>query len=375
MNLFRIFILGLLVFVFIFEHAAIDEFITANKVRWLYIMLSSLLLTFLAVPVMKSLAEFFNVYDIPDYRKLHEKPTPLFGGVAIYMAFVIVVLINFDFSLQLKGIIIGSTIIAAAGVLEDTFGLSAKMRLLSQILAVLVLIGYDVRLHIGPESRWIFLLESILTLIWVVGITNAFNFFDGMDGLATGLAGIASFFIGVVVLQTNQHYVMYLAFAIVGCCLGFLPHNFHIRTHKSADIFLGDTGSTLLGFLLASMPVMADWATDNPIKAYSIPLLILGVLVFDMTYTTVERFASGKVKSVREWLEYVGRDHFHHRLSDHGLGDFNAVLFIYFLSATLGISALVLKNASVFDCLLLLAQAGSIYILLVILMLNSKRKL
>ncbi len=151
------------------------------------------------------------------------------------------------------------------------------------------------------------------------------------------------------------------------------PFNFHPR--KKASIFLGDTGSTFLGFILASLPVMTAWALDDPIKAYSMPILILGVLIFDMIYITIERIITGKVKNLTEWIEYVGRDHFHHRLVATGLSNFNSVLFIFLLSATLGISALVLKHAETVDSFLLLLQAGSIYSILVILMLKSKKNL
>ena len=260
----------------------------------------------------------------------------------------------------------------ATGLFEDIYGLSAKIRLGAQILAVTILIFYDVHLSFGPDTWWAFAIESFFTMLWVLGIINSFNFLDGMDGLAAGFAGISLFFIGVVALQSGQSYLMYLSFAVVGCCLGFLPHNFHPR--KKASIFLGDTGSTFLGFILASLPVMTAWASNDPIKAYSMPILILGILVFDMVYITIERLATGKVKNLTEWIEYVGRDHFHHRLASHGLKNFNVTLFIFFLSATLGISALVLRHAETIDSFLLLGQAGSIYAILVILMLQSKNK-
>ncbi len=370
--LFRLLATGVLLSIFVLGKLQIERYLDAYHIKWIYIILSAFLLTYVLVPLMKMLAEYFEIYDVPDHRKLHKVPTPLFGGIAIYLSFLSIILVNFHFSLDLKGVVIGGSIIAIVGIVEDCYGLSAKIRLGAQLAAVGVLIACGVHLSFGPDTWWAFGLESLVTVFWVVGITNAFNFFDGMDGLAAGLAGVCSLFIGIVALQTNQLYLMYLTFAIVGCCLGFLPYNFH--RHDRAAIFLGDTGSTFLGFMLASLPVMTTWAADQPIKAYSMPLLILGVLVFDMIYITVERVSSGKVKRVTEWIEYVGRDHFHHRLAALGLSNYSVVLFICFLSATLGASALVLKNARVVDCLLLLAQTGSFYIIIVILMLKVKRK-
>lgn len=364
--------IGCLIVILAYKRSPIEEFVIFKNIHWLYVMLSSFLLAYLMVPVMKGVAEYFNVYDTPDSRKLHGKPVPKFGGVAIYIAFITVLLINFHFSVQLKGVLLGSLVIVAVGLFEDIYGLSAKVRLGAQVLAVIILIIFDVHLSFGPSTWWAFLIESFFTMLWVVGIINAFNFFDGMDGLATGLAGISSFFIGVVALQTAQPYLMYLSFAVVGCCFGFLPYNFHPR--KNASIFLGDTGSTFLGFILATLPVMTAWSSDDPVKSYSMPILILGVLVFDMVYITIERYLTGKIKNVTEWMEYVGRDHFHHRLVAHGLSNFSSVLFIYLLSATLGISALVLKHAESADSFLLLIQAGSIYAIIVVLMLKAKHK-
>ena len=150
-------------------------------------------------------------------------------------------------------------------------------------------------------------LEILLTIIWMIGITNAVKFLDGVDGLATGLGLIASIFMGIVAVQTGQQFMLFLAVALVGSCLGFLP--FNIRTGGPATISLGDAGSQFIGFTLAGMALMGDWAVGNPIKAYSIPVLILGIPIFDMTYITVTRIWSGDIRSFWGWVEYKGRDH------------------------------------------------------------------
>jgi UDP-GlcNAc:undecaprenyl-phosphate GlcNAc-1-phosphate transferase len=164
----------------------------------------------------------------------------------------------------------------------------------------------------------------------------------------------------------------WVALAMLGSCLGFLPYNF--RRQGQAHIFLGDTGSIFLGFILAALAVKGDWADNDPIVSFSAPVLIFWVLIYDMTYITVERILSGKVKNFRQWLDYVGRDHLHHRLYAV-LGDRRkAVLFIYLICATLGISAIALRHARMVDGILLVVQAFLITIIISILEYSGRRR-
>ena len=202
----------------------------------------------------------------------------------------------------------------------------------------------------------------------MLGITNSMNFFDGLDGLATGLTIICSSFLGILAFKIMQPYLMLLSVALAGSCLGFLPYNFGYR--KPAVIFLGDAGSTFMGFMLAGMVLMGGWGGEDPIKAYAMPILIMDIFIFDMVYTTVSRIASKKVVSFNGWLEHTGKDHLHHRLTSLGLSAKQTVFFIYFLTASLGLSALVLRNGSVIDALVLLLQAVTIYLIIVVLMIR-----
>lgn len=165
---------------------------------------------------------------------------------------------------------------------------------------------------------------------------------------------------------------MSLSIALAGSCLGFLP--FNLRYKKPAVIFLGDAGSTFVGFMLAGMIIMGDWGSKYPIKAYAMPILIMGIFIFDMTYTTIDRIASKKVVNFNGWLEYAGKDHLHHRLTELGLSAKQTVFFIYFLTASLGMSALVLRNGNLIDALLLLIQAVFIYLIIVILMIRGQSR-
>jgi len=222
-------------------------------------------------------------------------------------------------------------------------------------------------LRVIPENLGIFSLAGnvFLTILWIIGITNAMNFFDGMDGLSAGLGAIISFFLGVVAFLTAQPFIGWIAVAMMGSCLGFLSYNFRIK--GNASIFLGDAGSTVIGFILACVAVYGDWAANDPVVALASPLLIFWILIFDMVHITVDRILTGKVKNLRQWIEYVGKDHLHHRLVQILGGKKKSVLFIFLLSLCLGTSAVVLRNARLVDAILVLIQAFVIVILITIL--------
>jgi UDP-GlcNAc:undecaprenyl-phosphate GlcNAc-1-phosphate transferase len=201
--------------------------------------------------------------------------------------------------------------------------------------------------------------------MWIIGITNAMNFFDGMDGLAAGLGAIIAFLLGIVAFQTDQPFLGWIALAVLGSCLGFLPYNFRLR--RSAFIFLGDAGSTVIGFVLACIAVYGDWAEGQPIVSLVSPVLIFWLLIFDMVHITCDRILTGKVRSFREWIEYVGKDHLHHRLADVLGSRRRAVFFIYLMSLCLGLSALILREAGPMDALLLVLQATLLVVLITVL--------
>ena len=333
--------------------------------RWLYIFSFALSLSFVLTPIAMMLAVRFKVLDIPAERKIHETPTPLLGGLAIIIAFTSALIANMVLDKTMIVFLCSGIVIALISFIDDWTGLSARLKLSVQVVVVLFLVYHGVILELFPSKTfWGYGLNVILTILWIVGITNALNFIDGMDGLAAGVSAIMTFFMGVVAFQTNQPRMGWIAIAVLGSCLGFLPFNFRVR--KPAAVFLGDTGSTFLGFVLATLAVIGDW-DENPIVSFSAPVLIFWVLIYDMAYITVERVLTGKVRTVREWIDYVGKDHIHHRMFAL-LGDKRkAVLLIYFLSATLGISAIALKNARPVDGILLVIQAFLITICVSIL--------
>ena len=335
--------------------------------RWLFIMLLSFVLSFSFTPIFRYFAIRWELLDRPDARKIHKQPTPLLGGAPVFLAFTAGIVVNGIYTDRLFAILGGAALVFAVGVIDDFRELPASVKLLVQLLATVLVMSFGIMLRVLPEGQGFFaqVANAVLTVFWIVGITNAMNFFDGMDGLAIGLGGILSFFLGVVAFQTGQPFLGWVSVAMLGSCLGFLPYNF--RTGKSASIFLGDGGSTLIGYVLACLAVYGDWSESNRIVSLASPLLIFWILIFDMVYITAARIFSGRVLNFREWIEYVGRDHLHHRLCDVLGGAKKTVLFIYLISLTLGTSAVVLRNARTMDAILLLLQALMIVVILTIL--------
>ena len=361
----------ILLFVGVFFVPQTRKFFFDTGWRWAYVLFLSFALSFCLTPVCRWIAYRLNILDRPDGRKdgrkIHRKATPLLGSAAVFIGFSAAILINGIYSLKLGAILVGSAVLFVVGFVDDFKEVPAGFKLVAQIVCTLFVMSCGIVLQVVPVGLG--LLSSVsnvlLTVFWIVGITNAMNFFDGMDGLAAGLGVIIAFFLGVVAFQTGQPFLGWISVAMMGSCIGFLPYNF-VRKGR-ATIFLGDAGSTVIGFILACVAVYGEWAEGNPIVAIASPLLIFWLLIFDMVHITVDRILNGKVVSVRQWIEYVGKDHLHHRLALVLGGQKKSVLFIYLLSICLGASAVVLRNARPVDALLLLIQACIIVVLVTIL--------
>lgn len=332
---------------------------------WLYLTAVAFAVAYFAVPPVRAYALWRGVLDQPARRKVHAVPTPLLGGAAVYVAFAVTVLANFNFSLQLKGVALGASLVVAVGVLDDVVELPARVKLLGQVGGAIVAVLYGVTLHIVPSWMPGFVaLNMAVTLVWFLTVTNAIQFLDGMDGLAAGLGVIAGIFFSITALQTQQRYLMFLSAALVGACLGFLPYNFR---PGGARIFLGDSGASFIGFTLAGLAVMGEWADNDPAVALLTPVLILGVPLFDIGFVGVVRVLTRKVHSLHEWLAYTGKDHIHHRFEALGLTKAESVFLIYFISATLGLSALLLERATTREAALLLVQAACVLAIIAVL--------
>jgi len=335
--------------------------------RWAHILCLSFSLSFCMNPLFAWIAKRLNILDIPDARKLHQEATPLLGGAAVFIGFSVALLTNGIFSRPVLFILIAALILFGIGILDDFKEISAGLKLVAQLACTLLVMSSGIILRVLPVDLGIFAIvgNCVLTVFWIIGIANAMNFFDGMDGLAAGLGAVISFFLGVVAFQTDQPFLGWIAIAMLGGCLGFLPFNF--RPKKNAAIFLGDAGSVVIGFILACVAVYGDWAQGNPVVALVSPVLIFWILIFDMVHITIDRILTGKVRNFRQWIEYVGKDHLHHRLANVLGGRKQSVLFIYLLGLCLGTSAVVLRNARPTDAILLIIQACIMVVLITVL--------
>ena len=332
-------------------------------------LLFSLPAAYLSTFLFRRIALLCNVMDVPDHRKIHLNPMPLLGGLAVYVAVILGVAFAPAVLRHIPGILAGATVILIIGVVDDFMGLPAAVKLTGQLVAAAIMIYSGVRVSFFPDTWAGYGGEIILTLVWVAGITNAVNYLDGIDGLAAGSTAISAAFFVIVSYITEQPLTGMTALILLAGCLGFLPHNF-----KRARIFLGDAGSTFLGFMLAGIALAGNWAEDNILRL-SIPVLILGVPIFDMTFTTVMRIREKKVGTVMEWLEYGGKDHFHHRLVALGLRPAGAVFFIWFISIALGISAIIITYAEKrVEGIWAIIQAAVIFGVIAVLMVVGARR-
>jgi UDP-GlcNAc:undecaprenyl-phosphate GlcNAc-1-phosphate transferase len=334
--------------------------------KWLHILLISFLSSLVLTSQAVWLALRFGAVDIPDKRKIHDRPTPRLGGMAVFIAILMSFLLDVVPDVRLTALLLGSGILFLIGAADDIFSIPAKLRLIVQVLLSVGMVLMGVMLK--PFPREIVLGEAgniVLTIIWFVGITNAFNFFDGMDGLASGLAVLIGIFICVVAFSTDQMQLGWISMAVVGASVGFLPHNFKMK--KPAGIFLGDSGSMFLGFLLAGLAVQGEWAVGHPLLTLSPPLLVFGVLIYDMVHTTVSRIIRGDVRSFRQWIEYTGTDHLHHRFEALLRSKRFAVVLVLTLNLCLALAALIIRYVSLSQAMILLLQCIVILILVTIL--------
>lgn len=330
--------------------------------RWAWLLAFSALASFVIVPAAARLSVRLGIMDVPGGRKDHEAPTPLLGGVAVFCSFILAIFLNGIITPILITVISASTIILSVGVLEDRFGLAEWVRLLAQAVAfvMVALAGVHLRLfHPTPLGQ---ALNYLLSFLWIVGITNAMNFIDGMDGLCAGISITIALFLGIIAFQTSQAELGWLSVTLFGAVAGFFPYNFNPK--RPAHIFLGDAGSSFLGFVLACLALIGEWSDNDPLVSFSTPLLIFGVLIYDMAYTNLSRIATGKVKGLRELLAFTGHDHFHHRMNSVLGGRSLTVVFLVLVNIIFGLGALALRDAGFVTAVVLVVQALVVFLII-----------
>ena len=323
------------------------------------------LVALIATPVVKSLAFRVGAVDVPkDNRRMHDHPIPRMGGLAIFFGFIASTLLFVEMTPQIRGMLLGAVIIVVLGIFDDIYSLKASLKFVIQIIAALVAVmsGNVIEIISNPnvfsanlywDLGW---LAYPATVIWIVAITNAVNLIDGLDGLACGVSTISSMTLLVIAMSVGEVPIALMVAALCGGCLGFLPYNLN-----PAKIFMGDTGSTFLGFVLAVISVQGLFKLYT-IISFVVPFLMLGLPIFDTCFAFIRRIAHGQSPM------HADRSHVHHRLIDMGFSQKQAVAVLYIISAILGLSAVVLTTEGPVKAMLLLmalcaagAVAGQIF--------------
>src|SRR5499425_3742151 len=317
---------------------------SAGLLAFLIAATGSLLLT---VPV-RALAIRVGMVDLPGPRKVHVKPIPLLGGLAMYGGVMMAILIVFDGAAraQVLGIVTGATLVAVVGFLDDRGLLHHQIKLfVGMPLAAVILLASGIHaqvfstLILGNVGHW---LDFALTIVWVVGITASFSILDHMDGLCAGVAAMASVFFAMLAYLNGQTLVTVLAASVLGAAAGFLRWNF-----KPAKIFMGDGGAMFLGFLMATLGLKLRLEVNHA-SAWLAPVLILGATIFDTSLVSFSRARRGLLP-----FATPGKDHAAHRLANLGLGHRGAVVSLYLLGAVGGAAAVIVSFASTRDALLI----------------------
>jgi UDP-GlcNAc:undecaprenyl-phosphate GlcNAc-1-phosphate transferase len=340
----------------------------AEGLRWFYLCLIAFFACVVLSPVTVWLAWRIGAVDRPEARKIHSNPVPRIGGLAVYSAFMLTVLRNHQFSTELWGILLGGTVIFILGFVDDWRRLSAGIRLFWQGAAALAVALFGLHISFPLKLPFGHSIAVLLSTVWLVGITNAFNFMDGIDGLASSMGAVCALLFLGLGWNSSQYSLSFMSAALAGACVGFLIINW-----RPARAFLGDSGSTFIGFILGCLALYGSWATNDPVVAISTPLLVLGIPIFDIIYTTVSRIKNGSVTNLREWLEHTGKDHFHHRLMCLGFKVEHTVGFIVLLNICLGLGAWTMRRTvTSVGTWLLLAQSVIIFVIVVVLMLLGR---
>lgn len=318
----------------------------------------ALMASFLLTWPVRQFALYVGFVDRPSARKVHLRPMPLLGGVAIYVGFVLAVAMTIESGMRMEvlGIVGGATLLAVTGILDDSGILHHQIKLfVSMPLAACMLVAAGIRPAIFSQiigGKTGTIVDVLLTILWVVGITAAFSILDHMDGLCAGIAAIAAAFFTLSAALNGQRMVCTLAAAALGASLGFLRWNF-----APAKIFMGDGGAMFLGFLMATLGLKLRPAIAHPAVDWLAPVLILAVPIFDTTLISISRSRRGLLP-----FASPGKDHTAHRLSNLGLGHTRAVLTVYLVGCVFGILGVAISYLRYFEkgalCVFLLATAA-----------------
>lgn len=312
---------------------------------WLRLLLSagiSFIISFMTTPSVKHFAELVGAIDVPkDDRRIHTQPIPRMGGLAIFLGFICACLIFADSSAPIMGMMVGALIIAVMGAVDDIVSLRPWVKLLAQLVAAVVairsgivfdaisnpnLLSGDATIYMGWNVSY------FLTALWIVGCTNAVNLIDGLDGLAVGVSAISSVTMLIVALFVSEPVVSVILACLAGACIGFMPYNMN-----PAKIFMGDVGSQLLGYVLATVSIMGLFKFHT-IITFLVPVMAMLVPLADTAFAFTRRILRGQSPF------HADKGHFHHRLLALGLSQKQVAAVLYGVSAFMGLFAILLAG-------------------------------
>lgn len=325
-----------------------------NYANMIFTFVISFIFTFATTPLVRRLAYRIGAVDIPkDKRRVHKRPTPRIGGLAIIFGFLVAIIsFNDSWTREFVSILIGVGILGVLGIIDDCKELDAKLKFVVQIIAALVVVLFgDIRIsvmsnpNVFSENPYIIFPQWVsvtVTVLWIVFMTNAVNFIDGLDGLAAGVSAIMSMSLVFIAVTYHEYEIALLGLALMGGCFGFLPFNFN-----PAKIFMGDTGSMFLGYMLSVLSVQGMFKSYAVIS-FAVPIIMLGLPLFDALFAMARRLLTGKNPMSAD------RGHLHHRLYDMGFSQKQTVFILYAISGVLGITSILLAEQRFLRAMLLL---------------------
>lgn len=316
-------------------------------IRLLIAAAVSLAVALIMTPVARKLAPIVGAVDKPDARKVHTKLMPRMGGLGIYCGFMAGAIVYGGISAHTIGLLLSTTIVFAVGIIDDIKSIKPTMKLLGQLIAALVFVAFGgyIKYFTNPFGGNIVYLDYLgipITILWLVGISNAVNLIDGLDGLAGGVSTISAFTMAVVLLTTGQNLVAAFCVCLAFATLGFLRYNF-----SPASIFMGDSGSLTLGFVLAALAI-SGCAKGATVVSLLVPILILGIPIFDTFFAIFRRAKEHKP------IFQPDKGHLHHRLLAMGLSHKQTVLIIYAITMVMSFVAILMTMISTWIALLIL---------------------
>ncbi len=329
------------------------------------------LTSFLCTPFAKKLAWRIGAIDVPkDARRMHKKPIPRLGGFAIFLGFFVSTMVfTFNFiTVPIYGVLIGAMVIIALGMADDVLALKASYKFVVQLIAVAIPVVMGVRIERFPDffggGSYIqlpFIWSCGISVVWLLAILNAVNIIDGLDGLACGVSSIMTIFVTIILVLLEAPQVAIIAAALAGACMGFLPYNIN-----PAKMFMGDTGSMFIGYMLACLSILGLFKA-YAIVAFFAPVMLYLLPIFDLMFAATRRVLSGKSPMQAD------KSHLHHKLIALGFSQKQAVAILYGIATILGFCA-VLITADDFGKAMLVIGAAFVIIVLSALVLYARLK-